>query len=67
VRGYYHWSLLDNFEWAEGYTPRFGLAEVDFATQTRTLRGSADVYARIARARRIDDATWVELGDDAPR
>jgi beta-glucosidase len=63
VRGYYHWSLLDNFEWAEGYTPRFGLVEVDFATQTRSPRESAEVYARIARARAIDDATWTALGD----
>jgi beta-glucosidase len=63
VRGYYHWSLLDNFEWADGYTPRFGLVEVDFATQARTPRKSAEVYARIARARAIDAATWSALGD----
>jgi len=51
VRGYYHWSLLDNFEWAEGYAPRFGLYAVDYATQTRTLRASGDLYGQIARAR----------------
>jgi beta-glucosidase len=51
VRGYCHWSLLDNFEWAEGYAPRFGLVEVDFATGERRPRPSAHLYARIARDR----------------
>jgi beta-glucosidase len=41
VRGYLHWSFLDNFEWAEGFAPRFGLVEVDYKTQTRTPRKSA--------------------------
>lgn len=49
VRGYFHWSLLDNFEWAEGYEPRFGLAEVDYETQERILRDSAKEYAKIAK------------------
>ena len=53
VRGYFHWSLLDNFEWAEGYEPRFGLCAVDFATGERTPRESAKLYARIARERRV--------------
>jgi len=51
VRGYLHWSLLDNFEWAEGYAPRFGLYAVDYATQERTLRASGEAYARLARLR----------------
>jgi beta-glucosidase len=51
VRGYFHWSLLDNFEWAEGYAPRFGLFAVDYATQERRVRDSARVYERIARMR----------------
>jgi beta-glucosidase len=65
VRGYYHWSLLDNFEWAEGYTPRFGLVAVDYASQRRTIRPSGQLYARIAGARAIDDATWRAFGDSA--
>jgi beta-glucosidase len=65
VRGYYHWSLLDNFEWAEGYGPRFGLVAVDYATQARTIRASGHVYARIAKARAIDDAMWRLHGDPA--
>jgi beta-glucosidase len=53
VRGYFHWSLLDNFEWAEGYAPRFGLVEVDYATGERRPRESAKTYARIARQRSV--------------
>jgi beta-glucosidase len=53
VRGYYHWSLLDNFEWAEGYAARFGLVEVDYATQERRVRPSGELYARIARERAL--------------
>lgn len=53
VRGYFHWSLLDNFEWREGFSKRFGLAAVDFATQRRTVRPSARVYAEICRTNRL--------------
>lgn len=49
VIGYTHWSLLDNFEWQEGFAGRFGLAEVDYETQRRTLRPSAKMYGRIAK------------------
>jgi beta-glucosidase len=54
VRGYFHWSLVDNFEWAEGWVPRFGLRALDPATQRRTPRGSAAVYARICRANALE-------------
>ncbi|KOY54264.1 GH1 family beta-glucosidase [Streptomyces sp. XY332] len=47
VRGYFVWSLLDNFEWAYGYSKRFGLVHVDFATQRRTLKDSARWYADV--------------------
>ncbi|MGL4177654.1 MAG: GH1 family beta-glucosidase [Dermatophilaceae bacterium] len=47
VRGYFAWSLLDNFEWAHGYDKRFGLVHVDYATQRRTVKDSGREYARI--------------------
>ena len=50
VRGYTYWSLLDNFEWAFGYGPRFGLAAVDRTTFVRTTKPSARRYADIIRA-----------------
>ena len=50
VRGYFHWSLTDNFEWAEGFRARFGLYAFDPATLRRTARPSAALYGAIARA-----------------
>jgi beta-glucosidase len=47
VRGYFHWSLLDNFEWSNGFWPRFGLVEVDYKTFKRTVRESAREFSKI--------------------
>lgn len=49
VLGYQYWSLMDNFEWAEGYAPRFGLIHVDYATKRRTLKDSAYYYQQVIR------------------
>ena len=49
VRGYVAWSLLDNFEWMLGYTPKFGLVAVDLETQKRTIKPSAKLLGDIAR------------------
>jgi beta-glucosidase len=49
VRGYFVWSLMDNFEWSEGYSKRFGIVHVDYATQKRTPKRSARVYAEAIR------------------
>jgi beta-glucosidase len=50
--GYFAWSLLDNFEWAEGFAVRFGLVHVDYATQRRTVKTSGQWYGAFARAHR---------------
>jgi beta-glucosidase len=50
VRGYIHWSLLDNFEWSLGYRPRFGLVHVDYPTGRRTIKDSGLLFAAIARS-----------------
>ncbi len=49
VKGYFHWTLVDNFEWERGWTQRFGLWELDEASQTRRKRPSADLFAGICR------------------
>lgn len=54
LRGYFAWSLLDNFEWQYGYRPRFGLIGVDFATQERTLKASAQWYAMLIASGGLD-------------
>lgn len=61
VRGYIHWSLIDNYEWALGFEPRFGLAEVDRETQRRRIRPSAWIYARIAAENALPEGLIPEL------
>ncbi len=54
VRGYHAWSLLDNFEWAEGYSQRFGLTYVDFRDLRRTIKDSGHWYGKVAASGRLD-------------
>lgn len=49
VTGYFAWTLMDNFEWAYGYTTPFGLIHVDFETQSRRVKLSGHIYAKIAK------------------
>jgi beta-galactosidase len=50
VRGYFAWSLMDNFEWGLGYTKRFGIVRVDYATQKRTPKASAHMFSEVSRS-----------------
>ncbi|MFL5680894.1 MAG: GH1 family beta-glucosidase [Chloroflexota bacterium] len=54
LEGYYHWSLLDNFEWADGYRPRFGLVHVDYPTGRRIVKESGRYYASVIVANGVD-------------
>ncbi len=54
VKGYFYWSLLDNFEWDKGFWPRFGLVEIDYDSLTRKIRPSAFEYAQICKNNSLD-------------
>lgn len=56
VMGYYHWTLVDNFEWDRGWSQRFGLVELDLETQERTWRPSAHLYSEICRTGTVSSA-----------
>jgi beta-glucosidase len=62
VRGYFHWTLVDNFEWAEGWALRFGLYALDPQTQARTARPSAHLYAAIARNNALSAEMMAQVG-----
>jgi beta-glucosidase len=57
LRGYFHWALVDNFEWANGFCPHFGLSSYDVTTKARTVRASAQTYASIIQAASLTQAS----------
>ena len=67
IQGYFYWSLMDNFEWAEGYSMKFGLYEVDFNTQIRKLRNGSLAFKRAINRNGYDERGYiVSIGDTAP-
>ncbi len=65
VKGYFHWSLVDNFEWERGWTQRFGLWGLDVDTQARIRRPSVDLYAAICKENAISSETVARYAPDA--
>jgi beta-glucosidase len=63
IRGYFHWSLLDNFEWNEGWTLRFGLWELNPRTQERKARRSATIYRDIIQQNGLNDEQLSRYSD----
>src|SRR5262249_61948752 len=66
VRGYFAWSLLDNLEWSSGFSLRFGLVAVDFATQQRTIKASGEYYRDVIRTHGESLAAAVPAGWPPP-
>jgi len=54
IQGYFHWSLIDNFEWDKGFAPRFGLIEIDYKTLKRLPRSSSKIYAEICKNNAVE-------------
>jgi len=65
VRGYFYWSLLDNYEWADGFKPRFGLVEVNYKTMKRKIRPSAYEYAKICKANSLSPNVKIQMSNQA--
>jgi beta-glucosidase len=65
VRGYFHWTLVDNFEWERGWSQRFGLWELDVETQARIRRPSADFYSEICRANALSSEMVARYAPEA--
>ncbi len=61
IRGYFVWSLLDNFEWAHGFSKRFGLIHVDYQTQKRTVKASGRWYSQLCRTGRLNSASLLDV------
>jgi beta-glucosidase len=65
IRGYFHWTLVDNFEWERGWTQRFGLWELDLETQARRMRPSAELYAEICRTNALSSDLVARFAPEA--
>lgn len=63
IERYYHWSLMDNFEWELGFTPKFGLIHIDEKTQTRSIRKSGHLYGEISKNKNITSAIYQKYFD----
>jgi beta-glucosidase len=61
VRGYFAWSLLDNFEWGNGYTKRFGLIRVDYESQKRTIKDSGEWFRRVIETNILNESLGTAL------
>jgi beta-glucosidase len=61
ITRYYHWSFIDNFEWKEGESARFGIVHVDYETQKRTVKNSGKLYASIIRDGGVTEEAYEEL------
>jgi beta-glucosidase len=62
LRGYFHWTLVDNFEWDDGWNLHFGLIGMDVDTQIRTPRPSAAIYGQIARTNQLSQELLTRYG-----
>lgn len=60
IERYYHWSIMDNFEWREGESARFGLVHIDYKTQKRTVKNSGKLYADIIKNRGVTDEAYAK-------